>query len=118
MQFRDLELDELLSRVLRLGSMIGLFFAFVGVVLLVWQAGRVSNPEMAMAYPLNKLPGALLRCDPRAIVELGLLLLLATPAVAVLVASCAYAQRKNWRPSFMAAVLLLILLLGAFGRGL
>jgi len=108
-------MDTLLGHVLRYGSLIGLVLAFIGSVLLALQKGDVFSPGTLSAYPFNQVPAALQRGDPLAILELGLLLLLVTPPVAILVAAGAYARRKHWRYVLAATAVLLILSLSIIG---
>jgi uncharacterized membrane protein len=61
----------------------------------------------------------LLAGDPLALVNLGVLLLLASPGVSLLVAIATYASARNWRyagiAALVGAILLLSLLLSLLG---
>lgn len=77
-----------------------------------------GGPLPGAATPLSELAAGLLAVDPGALMSLGLLLLLATPAARVVVLAWQFARRREW--PFVAVSLIVLAVLGAsvlLGKG-
>lgn len=101
------------SRTLAAG--VGGSLALMGAGLLLALA-HGSVPDAAT--PLAALPAAVRAGDPAALMSLGLLVLLATPAARVCVLVWQFARRGEWRFVAVSLVVLGVLLASVFiGRG-
>ena len=89
-------------------------FAAMGAGLLWWLlAGAPGGTESASkGMPMDTIVSQLLIGNPLALVNLGVLLLLATPAVTLLGEIITFAAARNWRYAAIAALVGAILLLG------
>ena len=89
-------------------------FAAMGAGLLWWLlAGAPGGTESASkGMPMDIIVSQLLAGNPLALVNLGVLLLLATPAVTLLGEIITFAAARNWRYAAIAALVGAILLLG------
>ncbi|MDP3541734.1 MAG: DUF1634 domain-containing protein [Elusimicrobiota bacterium] len=90
------------ARTLTAGVAASLLAMALGYVLALLGGG----PLPAAATPLADLPSGLGALDPGAVMSLGLLLLLATPAARVAVLVWQFARRREW---LFAAVSLTVL---------
>jgi len=96
-------------------------FAGMGLGLVWWlfagSPGGVGSASTVL--PFDRLLPELLAGNPLALVNLGVLLLLAAPGVSLLVAIATFAASRNWRyagiATLVAAILLLSLVLSLLG---
>jgi uncharacterized membrane protein len=105
--FRDL-LHGRLSAVLRLGAGLALGLTGVGLVLtaITGQAGPGAN----IAMPVGELMDVTHLLSVQGLLNLGLLVLLATPVLCVAMAAFSFISRRDWRYGAVSlAVLVLIL---------
>jgi uncharacterized membrane protein len=88
-------------------------FAAMGVGLIWWLI--IGSPggtaSMSKALPLDRVFPELLAGNPLALLNLGVLLLLATPGVTLLSEIVAYALDRNWRYLAISSVVGAILVL-------
>lgn len=94
--------------VLRWGSYVSALLLGAG---LLWVATAADVPIQAgPAMPLRALAGQLAERNPYALMQLGLLLLLATPLVRLAIAAAAFARRREWRQALapLAALALIV----------
>ena len=81
----------------------------VGVVL------TVARPGVPLwAGSITEMPRALAALEPGGFFDLGLLVLLATPAARVVALLIAFARRRLWVFSGVSLVVLIVLVLSAF----
>lgn len=93
------------SRVLTIGACVALALVAAGLALGLLHPVSREQP----ATPFALLPATIIRGDPVALASLGLLVLLATPAARVIALGIAYAQRREWLFSVIAALVLVVL---------
>lgn len=100
-------LNDLVSRVLAAGLAASLGAMSLGLALSVLRGA----PDYPAAVPLSELASALKVLDPNACMSLGIVLLLATPAVRVLVLLVGFLRKRDWAFAGIAAAVFLTLLL-------
>lgn len=103
-------LNIVISRVLVIGLIVSIVLLLVGVVLTVLRPGMAVQHEVS----LKGLPRALAGLEPGAYFDLGLLVLLATPAARVAALLVAYTRRRLWFFSACSLIVLIVLGLSAF----
>lgn len=122
MNFRDPEsMNALISGVLRYGVMISAAIIAIGTVLLLLGNGSQEISQLVVYSP-NQLPhgnfdpslgrmlAGLASFDPQSIIELGVLVLLATPAARVLLSVLLFAAEGDRTYAYITAVVLAMLL--------
>jgi uncharacterized membrane protein YfcA/uncharacterized membrane protein len=98
--------------VLRWGSYLSAALLAVGVA---WVATAADVPIQAgPAMPLRALAAQLLEWNPYAVMQLGLLLLLATPLVRLVIAGAGFARQRDWRAALIPVGVLALILLSVF----
>lgn len=101
----DADVNRTVSRVLLAGLALAFAFMALGTVLAALHPGPLS-PH---ATPVPALGAALGRGDPAGFLSLGLLILLATPALRVLVVFIEYLRRREWLFALISLVVLAVL---------
>jgi uncharacterized membrane protein len=105
----DPRLASRLSRLLLAGLSLAVALLVAGVVL------AALKPEVPISVSsISGLPGALAALEPGGFFDLGLLVLLATPAARVGALIFAFARRRLWLFSGVSLVVLLVLALSVF----
>jgi uncharacterized membrane protein len=99
--------NAMVSRLLSIGITAALGLIALGLVLAVLR----PIPAQPEATPFAQLPAAVLHGDPIALVSLGLVVLLATPAARVVALAIAYARRREWSFAAIALTVLSVLVL-------
>lgn len=93
----------------------GMYASFVAMVggLLWWLiSGAPGGANVAsQGIPLDRLWGELFALHPLALLNLGVVLLLATPGVTLLAQIAAYVAARNWRFAGIATLVGILLLL-------
>lgn len=97
-------LDRLVSRVLAVGLATAILLLLTGAVMAL--AGRGPSPSTMTS--VTDLPRALGALEPGGFLDLGLLVLLATPVARVLALAAGFARAKSW---FFCGVSILVLVL-------
>jgi uncharacterized membrane protein len=90
------------SRTLAAGVGASMFLMTAGLLLALTRGGPLPDS----ATPLPALGAGLASADPGALMSLGLIILLATPAARVVVLTWQFARRREW---LFAAVSLVVL---------
>lgn len=93
------------SLTLALGVSASLAAMAAGYVLALVRGG----PLPAAATPIGELAAGLLSADPGAVMSLGLLLLLATPAARVAVLVWQFSRRREWAFAAISLTVLAVL---------
>jgi uncharacterized membrane protein len=103
-------LNVTISRVLVIGLVASVALLLVGVVL------TVVRPGLAVIHTtsISDLPRALGALEPVGFFDLGLLVLLATPAARVAALLVSFARRRLWIFSGISLLVLVVLALSAF----
>jgi len=120
---RDEKIEQVIGRLLQLGVLIAAVVVAIGGALLLAQYGhlpasfRVFNGEDSSLRSIAGIIHAALRGDSRAIVQLGLVLLIATPVARVALTLGAFVAQKDRLYILMTALVLALLLYGlVWGR--
>ncbi len=114
----DQRLEQTVGNLLRAGVSAAAVVVLIGAVVYLAQNWR-GTPDYASFHvgpdALNSFGGTfrgILALDGRALIQGGLLLLLATPIARVMLALVAFAVQRDWRYTFVTAVVLSILFYG------
>jgi uncharacterized membrane protein len=88
-------------------------FAAMGVGLAWWLATGTPGGDTleARVVPIDQIVPELMALNPLALINLGVLLLLATPAFTLIAEIVTYSAARNWRYAGIAALVSSILLL-------
>ena len=122
-RWSDHEVEQLIGRLLQVGVLVAAAVVLAGGVMLLLQHGKTpvafSNFSTA-ASPLTGLVGIFrgaFALDPMAVVQLGLVLLIATPVMRVALTLVAFALQRDRLYVLLTAVVLALLLYGlVWGR--
>ena len=118
----DERVEKLLGTLLLTGVMISGLVVLIGGVLYVLRYGRDPvhyenfDPQRAGLRSIVEVGKYALHGDGRAIIEIGLLLLIATPVMRVVFSMIAFALEKDRLYVALTLIVLVILLLSLFGR--
>jgi uncharacterized membrane protein len=120
---RDEKIERVIGRLLQLGVLFAALVVAIGGVLLLAQYGhtaagfRVFRGEDAALRSIAGIITAVLHGDSRAIVQLGLVFLIATPVARVALTLGAFVAQKDRLYILMTALVLALLLYGlVWGR--
>jgi uncharacterized membrane protein len=105
----DPGLTKALSQLLLIGLVLAIGLMIVGAVL----AAVRGSGSVGHSSSVDDFPGLLAAGDPTGFLDLGLLVLLATPAARVLALLVAFARRREWLFAGISAVVVAILALSA-----
>jgi uncharacterized membrane protein len=109
----DQAVDERLGRVLQAGVILAGTVVFLGALVYLWRHGHETvnyaqfHGEPEELRTLSGIVNSTLAGRARGIIQLGLLLLVATPIARVAFAGYAFARQRDW---FYVAVSLFVLL--------
>ncbi len=116
--------EILLSVLLRVGVIVSLFVVVMGTTLSFMrhaeyksspaELARLTSDEATFPHSLHDVWKGTIALEGRAIVMLGLLLLIATPVMRVAVSILAFAVQRDWRFVAITSVVLALLLLSFF----
>ena len=118
----DERVEKLLGTLLLTGVMISGLVVLIGGVLYLLRYGRDPvhyenfDPQQASLHSIVEVGKFALHGDGRAIIEIGLLLLIATPVMRVVFSMVAFALEKDRLYVVLTLIVLVILLLSLFGR--
>ena len=120
MQWTDAAVEERMGRVLQIGVAIAAVVVFAGGVLHLVRQGRevpdYRNFHDVVAY-LKSGAGivqALMSGRGQALIQLGILLMIATPVIRVVFAVFAFARQKDWLYTGVSSFVLALLLYSLF----
>jgi uncharacterized membrane protein len=103
-------LEAALARVLQLGTFVSMAFVAIGTLLFI--AGGGSPLDPGVAIDLSNLLTDLLAGRPVAFLWLGVIGILATPALRVIGALVGFARGGEWRMAGVAAAIIIVVALG------
>jgi uncharacterized membrane protein len=118
----DERVEKLLGRLLLTGVMISGLVVLIGGVLYLLRYGRDPlhyenfEPQQVGLQSIVEAGKSALHGDGRAIIEIGLLLLIATPVLRVVFSMVAFALEKDRLYVVLTLIVLVILLLSLLGR--
>jgi uncharacterized membrane protein len=119
----DHRVEQTVGRLLQIGVMLAAVVVIVGGAALLAQHGgaradfREFRPESSTLRSLRGIADGVGRLDSRAVVQLGLVLLLATPVARVALTLVAFLLQRDRLYVVMTAVVLALLLFGLLGGG-
>ncbi|MDQ6886878.1 MAG: DUF1634 domain-containing protein [Gemmatimonadota bacterium] len=120
----DREVEQLIGRLLQIGVLIAAGVVVIGGAALLLQYGgrpadfRVFRGEVDGLTTLTGIAGGVAHLDSRAVVQLGLVLLIATPVARVALTLVAFLAQRDRLYVALTAVVLALLLFGlVWGRG-
>ncbi len=102
--------ERAISAVLRYGSLISTLVMAAGIVLMLVE-GASAPPASPHGIHFSLLIPALVRLQPRAVVELGVLLLLFTPIFRIAIAALSFALEGDYKYLLISLGVLAIVLL-------
>ncbi|MGH7626024.1 MAG: DUF1634 domain-containing protein [Gemmatimonadaceae bacterium] len=113
--------EQMVGNLLRAGVLIAAFVAFAGGVAFLAHHGasvpayHVFRGESAMLSTLGGVLHGVAAFDTAAIVQLGIVLLIATPVARVLLTLIAFALRRDWMYVVISAIVLGALMFSLLG---
>jgi uncharacterized membrane protein len=117
------QLEQLMGILLRSGVLLSAFVVAIGAVMFLFHHG-IQHPHFALfqGQPLElrsvgTIVVAAFHLQPLAIIQFGLLLLIATPITRVLFSLLSFTVQRDWMYIGITAVVLSLLLFGLFGGG-
>ena len=99
---------------LRWGSYLSAALLLAGVVWLLAEGDGDRPIQIGPPMPLERLGEELLRGNPYAVMQAGVLLLLFTPVLRLIVAAVSFWLEKERRYAFVSLAVLLMILLSVF----
>lgn len=117
----DARMEEAVGRILRMGVILAaVTIAFGGLLYLRQHGGETPHYAIFRGEPATlRSPGGILQDaaagDGRGMIQLGLLVLLATPVARVVFSIWAFLRVRDRFYAMIAAVVLLVLCVGIFG---
>jgi uncharacterized membrane protein len=119
--WNDRESDAVLGRVLQVGVLLSAAIVLVGGILFLMASGSGSpdfrhfHGEPAVYRSVDDILRGALRFGPRALVQLGLLVLIATPVARVAFSLVAFVRQRDGTYVAITALVLALLLLSLTG---
>ncbi|HSV42222.1 MAG TPA: DUF1634 domain-containing protein [Methanomassiliicoccales archaeon] len=104
--------EERLNRVMYLVLVTGMVASLI-IILLGLGVYVIDPPTSDGPVPSGELPDRLMAGDPIAIIELGILVLIATPLVRVLAALTMFARQKDVRFVMISLIVLSVIILAS-----
>jgi uncharacterized membrane protein len=121
MPLRDTDMDRMMGRLLQTGVLLANAVVLAGGILYLLRHGG-EVPDYRHFYGVLstlKTPGGVLRgaasLQAGAVIQLGLLLMIATPVMRVVFAVAAFAVERDWLYTVISAIVLALLMYGIFG---
>ncbi len=114
----DDKLELLLSNLLKIGVIISGIITFIGAILFLFQHGfEISNYHDFKPHPfhlsdLNSFFRSIISFRPESIMELGLLILIATPVLRVFLSFLAYSFQKDYMYIIFSLIVLMVMVIG------
>jgi len=91
--FTEEQLDTVAGLILIGGSSLSFVIMIAGFILLVGK----PLPSRALAQPVPEVLAGSARLEPLALINLGILVLMATPVLRVIIAIVGFALERRWR---------------------
>lgn len=119
-RFDDQQMEEIMGRLLQVGVLLASFVVLVGGTLYVRAHHdtisnyRVFSSEPASLRQLHGVGSGIATGDPGAIIQLGILLLIATPVARVIFALVGFAIERDKLYVVVSITVLAVLLVGLF----
>jgi len=113
-----MRIELTMSRLLRFGVLLSAAVVLLGGVLYLLQHGRAAEDYHLFSgerYGLRSIISAALRLDPRGIIGMGLVFLIATPVARVLFALISFLRERDKNFVWITMIVLAVLLYGFLG---
>jgi len=117
----DERIELLLGVILRTGVVLAATIVLIGVIGLLAGQGRgptdyrVFHGEPSELRAVTGIARAAADLRARGLIQLGLLILIATPIARVAISALAFARKRDWLYTAFAAIVLAALLFGLLG---
>jgi uncharacterized membrane protein len=105
----EARLNAVISRVLVVGLLIAVGLLVIGVILAAARPGATVVDSTS----ISDIPAQLAAGEPSGFLQLGLLVLLATPFARVVALGIAYTQMRQWLFAGISALVAVLLVVGA-----
>jgi len=111
--------SAIIGWILRGGAILSAAIILIGILLFLLHPGDLPETSLQVfPHTLDQVWTGLLELQPQAVIATGLLLLLATPVMAVTAAAVTFAFERDWRYVVIALLVLAILITSFFiGKG-
>lgn len=104
------QMEIIISNILRFGVLLSFVVVTIGSVLLLAQPGTVVRPSgVPNAHDPGLVIGQAIQLQPKAIIELGLMILIATPVFRVGVAVIAFLMESDYIYSLISLFVFVVL---------
>ena len=119
--FKDTDVQLLIGTVLRWGVIIAMIVVFCGGLIYVKRYGHETasyhkfNGEPAFLKNITGIFNGILEIKGRAIIQLGILLLIATPIVRILLSIISFLLEKDYLYVMITAIVLSIIICSMLG---
>jgi len=119
-RWTDHEVEQIVGRLLQLGVLIATVVVLLGAVMLIATHGgdvmnfRVFRGESSTLRSVSAAVRGAFSMDPRGMVQLGLVLLIATPVARVALTLVAFVLQRDRLYVVLTAIVLVLLLFGLF----
>lgn len=119
-RWSDHEVEQLVGRLLQLGVLIATVVVLTGGAMLIATHGgnaadfRIFRGESSTLRSVSAAARGALTLDPRGMVQLGLVLLIATPVARVALTLVAFLIQRDRLYVLLTAIVLVLLLFGLF----
>ena len=120
-KFKDTDMQLLLGKVLRAGTIISISVVFLGGILYLYRHGySVANYREFKGIPdfvrlSSQLINESLKFKGQAIIQVGIILLIATPIIRVIFSAVGFALEKDYLYVGISLLVLLIIFFSALG---
>ncbi|BDG61263.1 DUF1634 domain-containing protein [Caldinitratiruptor microaerophilus] len=108
--------EILVGHLLRYGVALAAVIMAAGLVLLLMRSGTAPHPSVPVPTSISEVLGGLLRLDPTALIDLGLVVLILTPVLRVAASLVAFAIERD-RTYTLITLIVLIVLVAGFALG-
>lgn len=120
---QDQKVERIIGALLQTGVLLSILVALIGMTLYLGQAGRqVADFQVFRGEPFDlrsapAIVAAALAGRREAIIQLGVVILIATPIARVLLSLVAFALQRDRTYVVVTLIVLVVLLAGLFGVG-
>jgi uncharacterized membrane protein len=110
----DIDMDRMIGRLLQIGVLFaGAVVLLGGIIYLVRHGGEMPDYQHFHGVPFAL--HELWEFDARSVIQIGVLLMIATPVLRVAFCIFAFAMERDWRYTVISAIVLGVLIYGIFG---
>jgi uncharacterized membrane protein len=120
MPWSDTEVEQRMGRVLQIGVAIAALVVFAGGILYLLHQGKTApdyrnfHDVVPWLKSASGIVGAAIDSRGRALIQLGILLMIATPVMRVVFAVFAFARQKDWLYTGVSCFVLALLVYSLF----